>query len=56
MTGPKVVGRAVVILSLLLPPEVTVCPLLLVMGTVLVEELVLSVVESLGVVTELLLL
>lgn len=55
MTGPKVVGRAVVILSLLLPPEGTVCPLLVV-GTVLVEELVMSVVESLGVVTELLLL
>lgn len=40
LVSPEVVGGAVVILSVLLPPVKTVCPLLLV-GAMLLGELVL---------------
>lgn len=54
LVSPEVVGEALVILSVLLPPEETVCPLLLV-GVVLLGELVLvlSSLEPLEIVVRL---
>lgn len=54
VVSPEVVGGAVVILPVLLPPEETVCPLLLVEALLLGElVLVLSSSEPLEVVVRL---